>query len=95
MNRNTMYYYLKEKGLYSIRRWSDDRNRYHTEFRPNRELDQKNITIKFDWGYVRNVKYIWLYASEIVLEGAISDLKINVNYRDIEKFEVDIEYEDE
>lgn len=95
MNRNVMYHYLTDLGLYSIRRWSDDRHRYHTEFVMDRDSNQTDITIIFDWGYVRHVRYIWLCNSEIVIQGGLSDLKINVNYRDIEKFEVRIEYDDE
>ena len=89
-----MYNYLREKGMYSITRWSDDRKRYHMEFRLNEAESQKDCTVFLDWGYIRHIKYIWLCTSEIVLEGAISDMKININYRNIEKFEVEIEYDD-
>ena len=86
MNRNVMYKYLKQIGLYGIFRWADDRKSYHTEFVVG--YDQY-CEIVFSFGYIRNVKSIHLCSSEIVVEGN-NDMKINIYYKDIvdDKFEV-------
>ncbi len=92
MNRNIMYEYLLSMGMYKIFRWKDDRKSYHTEFRLNEgQIDCKILT---DWGYIRHVESIHLCKNELVIESRFSDMKVNMFYRNIEKFEVEIEYED-
>jgi len=92
MNRNVMYDYLLSKGLYKIFIWADDRKSYHTKFRLN--MGQIDCTIVTDWGYIRHVESIHLCKNEIVIESQYSDMKINIFYKEIKKFEVEIEYED-
>lgn len=93
MNRNVMYNYLKEVGLYSIFRWADDRKSYHTEFRTGYG---QYCEMLFSFGYIRNVRSIHLCSSEIVVEG-LNDMKINIYYKDIDddKFEVRLMEDDE
>jgi hypothetical protein len=92
MNRNVMYHLLKDSGMKDLTHWADDRRSYHTEFRLTD--GQSDCTVLFNFGYVRHVYSIHLCSSEIVIESKWSDMKVNVNYRDIEKLEVRIE-EDE
>ena len=91
MNRNQMYDYLKSKGMYAIFRWADDGKSYHAEFRLNN--GQTDCTIITDWGYIRHIYSIHLCMNEIVIEAYMDRMKININYKDIENFEVIIEEE--
>lgn len=91
MNRNMMYEYLLSLKMYKIFRWADDRKSYHTEFRLNNDENQTDCTIFTDWGFIRHVDSIHLCKNEIVIESKFSDMKINMFYRNIEKFEVKIE----
>ena len=88
MNRNTVYDYLKSKGMYGIFVWADNRKSYHTEFRLNN--GQGDCWIYFDWGYIRHVESIHLCQKEMVIESKYSDMKVNVFYKDIKNFEVKI-----
>ena len=92
MNRNQMYEYLKSLGMYGIFRWAEDRNSYHAEFVKNN--GQIDCRINTDWGYIRHVERIHLCMNEIVIESKYSDMKINIMYKSMEKFEVEIETED-
>ena len=94
MNRNTMYEYLLSEGMYKIFRWADDRKSYHTEFRPNKSSGQIDCKVVTDWGYIRHVEAIHLCKNELVIESRFSDMKVNIFYKEIKKFEVEIEYED-
>lgn len=88
MNRNVMYDYLKEKGMYAMFIWADDRKSYHTEFRL--QPHQNDCYIITDWGYIRHVQSIHLCMNEVVIVGGFGDLKVNINYKDMQKFEVRI-----
>lgn len=85
MNRNVMYDYLKSIGMYSV--FHRRKHGYHTEFRLNNP-NQKDATIYTDWGYIRHMRSIHLCANEMVIESEWSDMKINMYYKDISKFEV-------
>ena len=93
MNRNQMYDYLKSKGMYPIFVWRDNGKSYHTEFRLNNDKNQTDCMIVTDWGYIRHIYSIHLCADEIVIEAYMDRMKINIYYKDIEKFEVKIEEE--
>lgn len=90
MNRNMMYDLLKSKGMYPIFVHRNNAKAYHVEFRLNR--NQTDCRIDTDWGYIRHVYSIHLCTNEIVIESRL-DMKVNILYRKIEKFEVLIEEE--
>lgn len=94
MNRNMMYDYLLSVGMYKMFQWADDRKSYHVEFRLNSDKGQSDCKIITDWGYIRHIHSIHLCKNEIVIESRFTDMKINMNYKDIKKFEVEIEYMD-
>lgn len=87
MNRNMMYDILKEKGLYPIFRYHSHKRTYHTEFVVDNEYD---CTMLFDWGYVRHISRVSLCTSEMVLQTEYSEMKVNINYKDVESLEVRI-----
>lgn len=100
MNRNRMYEYLEEIGMYSIfvshgQNYKGRRKYYHTEFRPNREMHKDRFTIVTDWGYIRGCSSIHLCMRELVVESDFGHCKINMFYKNIEKFEVRLEDIDE
>ena len=98
MNRNQMYQYLKEIGLYPVmhRRGPKKKHRmYHIEFVPDKNKNHRISHILTDWGYIEGFEHIHLYANEVALESNYEFCKININYRDIEKFEVVMFDEDE
>ena len=95
MNRNQMYLYLKDKGMYPCSIYRGKRSNgkgkfYHTEFRLNQET-QQSITIITDWGYIRGCTSIHLCTNELVVESDYGQCKINIYYKNIEKFEVRVE----
>lgn len=89
MNRNELYQLLKELGMYPlfVRRGKD---RYHTRFVLNHDEGQHECHITTEWGYISYVEVINLYANEVKIEGRLTDMTININYKDIKKFEVEI-----
>lgn len=93
-NRNELYTYLKGLGMYPmmVRR---DKKSYSTEFRLNQEIGQYDSKITLDWGYISHVSTIHLYAKEVHIEDKFGHMSININYKDIEKFEVEIYEENE
>lgn len=79
--------------MYPIFVWGDKKaSKYHTEFRLNE--GQVDCRIDFDWGYIRHVNRIHLCKNEMVVESKFADMKVNINYKDIKKFEVYIEWMD-
>lgn len=92
MNRNMMYEYLKEKGLYAIFVHRKDGKTYHTEFRL--QPHQEECTLITEWGYIRHIYSIHLCQNEIVVESKFGDMKVNIKYSRMEKFEIQI-YEKE
>lgn len=95
MNRNQMYVYLDELGLYPCtiahgKRSNGKMKYYHTEFRLN-ERNQQSMTIITDWGYIRGCTSIHLCTNELVVESDFGRCKINIYYKNIEKFEVRVE----
>lgn len=92
MNRNVMYNYLKELGMYAV--FHRGEKGYHAEFRLNYDYDQEDATILTDWGYIRHIYSIHLCSDEIVIQSKYSDMKINMYYKDITKFEVIIQMEE-
>ena len=98
MNRNQMYDYLKEIGLKPLMHHRGRRHRqplYHTEFVEDFETSLRIDSIITDWGYISGFNRINLYVKEIALESDIDFCKININYKDIKKFEVVMIDEDE
>lgn len=93
MNRNQMYDYLKGLGLVPLFHWSDFG--YHTEFVADAKKNEMMESVIFDWGYVRGFDSIHLCANEIVIECRHGFGKINVYYKDINKFEVRLMDRDE
>lgn len=91
MNRNEMWHLLKETGMYHIIRWHPSKKSYHSEYVLNKDTNQTDCTIITDWGYIRHVDSIHLCKNEIVVESVIGRLKINIRYKHIKKFEVQIE----
>ena len=98
-NRNRMYDYLDEiEGLYPLKishggvTVDYGRKRfYHTEFRIDANTDAKSFTIVTDWGYIRGCTSIHLCRNELVVESDFGNCKINMYYKNIEKFEVRID----
>ena len=91
-----MYIYLKSLGMRPMMRWRGPKHRfYHTEFVPERTSNQTINMIILDWGYVRGFQSIHLCKNEIVIESDYGNAKINMNYKDINKFEVIIDEIDE
>ena len=88
MNRNVMYDYLESKGMYAI--FVHHGKSYHTEFRLDKD-SQSYCEVITDWGYIRNVYSIHLCTNEVVIESKFGDMKVNVKYSKMEKFEVWIE----
>ena len=86
MNRNVMYNYLKEIGLYPIFVHHESGKSYHVEFRTQQQHTYS--IIETDWGYIRRFSSIHLCTDEIVIETQIGEMKVNINYKDIKKFEV-------
>lgn len=98
MNRNQMYTYLKEIGLIPLIHHRGRKHRqpvYHMEFVEDKESSLRIDSIITDWGYISGFNRINLYAREIALESNIDFCKININYKDINKFEVVMFDEDE
>lgn len=91
MNRNTMYDYLKSLKMYQMSVWHESRKKYHMKFVLNSDEEQTYCEIVTDWGYIRDVHTIHLCRDEIVIEAKLSDMKVNIKYRTIKKFEVYIE----
>lgn len=91
MNRDEMYRLLKEHGMYPVMIWADNRKSYHIRFDLNRNRDQHDCMILTEWGYIRHIVSIHLCTSEIVLEAEYGRMKVNIYYRNIDKFEVRIE----
>ena len=93
MNRNTMYEYLKSMGMYQMAVWRESRRKYHMKFVLNNDKKQTYCEIVTDWGYIRDVDTIRLCRDEIVVEAKWSDMKVNIKYKAMKKFEVYIESE--
>lgn len=93
MNRNQMYNYLKEIELFPKVHWGD--RGYHVEFVEDTSKNYEITGIVFDWGFVRGVDSIHLCADEIVIECKFGFGKINVYYKNIDKFEVKMIEKDE
>ena len=84
-----MYDYLKSIGLFPVmhRRGKKKKHRiYHIEFTTDYHKNQIIEYIYTDWGYIRGAESIHLCQNEIVIESFHT--KININYKDIDKFEV-------
>lgn len=89
MNRNQMYNYLKELGMYPII-VRHNRKSYHMEFRPNKELNQTDCDIKTDWGYLKGIESIHLFQYGIVLYSKYELCEIYILYNTIKTFEVSV-----
>ncbi len=97
MNRNTMYEYLKQVGMYPMVHWKEvngKKKNYHVEFVENKNKDKRIYAIRTDWGYIRGCTSIHLCAKEIVIESDYGFTKINMYYKDIKNFEVLYEDDD-
>ena len=90
-----MYDYLKDMGMFPLMRGKvgGRKKKYYVSFVIDKDSDYTDCLIVTDWGYIRHVDAINLCANEIVIEAKYSDMKININYKDIDKFEVKL-YED-
>ena len=45
-----------------------------------------------DWGYIRHIDAFYLCKDEVVIEAKYSDMKVNMKYKSIEKFDVRVYY---
>lgn len=94
MNRNQMYNYLKDIGMYPIMRWRDPSKKrhpkYHIEFVVDRNSNLYIDSIVTDWGYLRGFNRIHLCRDEVVLESDFESAKVNIKYNKMNKFEVRI-----
>lgn len=88
MNRNQMYHYLNDIGLYKLIHRRSDKKSYHFEFVEDRNSDRKVYAIVTDWGYIRGFTSIHLCMNEIVVESDYGFAKINMFYKHMNKFEV-------
>ena len=88
MNRNEVYEYLKSQGLYPIAR-RHGKKKYHIEFVPNTENGQYEIYCAyFDWGSITHIRSIHLCVDSVIIEGKLSDVEIQVYYKDMDNFEI-------
>lgn len=87
-NRNLMYDYLKSLDMYPINRWADNRRSYHIEFVPQDKCYYNFIDL--GWGYIRRFKGIHLCQKEVVITSDWKEMKINIDYEHLDKFEVKI-----
>ena len=95
MNRNLMYDYLMGKGLFLKMIWRDTKKRtpkYHVAFTLNKDEDQVDCDLITDWGYIRHIDAFYLCKDEVVIEAKYSDMKVNIKYKSIEKFDVRVYY---
>lgn len=93
MNRNQLYNYLVDLGLKRLIKHHYGKKfnghyAYHTEFVPDMNTSMRIESIITDWGYIRGVNRIYICRNEIVLASDYDSCKINMNYKDIKKFEV-------
>ena len=88
MNRSTIYQYLKgiEELKYLTYKYGKG---YVLRFVPAVWVKFTQIIIN-DW-YVENFYSITLLIQEIVIQGEESDMEIHIRYKDIEKFDVQLE----
>lgn len=86
MNRNTLYEYLKSTGMKPL--FIHKKHGYHVEYRL--QPHQKLCQVVMDWGYVMGVGSIHLYANEVMLESQHSDMELNIPYKNLTKFEVEV-----
>ena len=84
MNRNKMYDYLKETGMKSL--FYRKGKGYYVKFVLNLYIKYSQIIIN-DM-YIRDFYSISLCTNEIVVRDEMDKMKINIKYKDIEKFEV-------
>ena len=88
MNRNTIYDYLK--GIEELKPLFYKHGRgYHVKFVPKVWVKFTQIIIN-DW-YVEDFYSITLLIQEIIIKGEMDDMEIHVRYKDIDKFDVQLE----
>ena len=82
MNRNMMYNYLKEIGMYPVMHWHTLDKGYHVEFVENHDTDEVIDVIVTDWGCITGVSSIHLCINDIVIVVA-KGCKVYLRYKDI------------
>ena len=92
MNRNVMYEYLESKGLFLKVIRTNNSHKYYVTFTIDQESDQVDCDLITDWGYIRHIDTFYLCRDEVVIEAKYSDMKVNIKYRNIEKFDVRVHY---
>lgn len=85
-NRDTLYRYLSTLDLKPL--FIHNKHGYHTEFRV--PLSHDLCQVLTDWGYVMGVSSIHLFAKEVMLESQYGDMEINIKYKFIERFKVEV-----
>lgn len=92
-----MYELLKDLGMKPLfyGNKKGKKPKYYTKFTLDQESEQRDCLIETDWGYIRHVHSINLCQDEVVIESKYSDMKVNMYYKDIEKFDARIYYDDE
>lgn len=91
MNRHMMYDYLKSLGLKALFINKNRERGYHVRFTMDNDDDsQQDLWVYTDWGYIRHIDSIHLCRGEVVIEARYSDMKINIEYSKMKKFEVKI-----
>lgn len=88
MNRNTIYDYLKSIEELKPLFYKHGRG-YHVRFVPEVWMKYSQVVIN-DW-YVTDFYSITLLIQGIIIEGETSDMQIHLRYKNIEKFEVQVE----
>lgn len=88
MNRSVIYDYLNnidelKKLLYKLGKG------YNVRFVPAVWVKFTQVKIN-DW-WIENFYSITLQVQRLIIQGETSDMEVYVNYRDIEKFEVQLE----
>lgn len=94
MNRNTMYDYLNSLGMKPLANYYN-KKMYYIAFVADKTNQEEIFEILTDWGYIREAWRISLCSNELVVQGRFSDVKINIKYSSIEKFEVHVWDKDE
>ena len=88
MNRSTIYDYLKNLEGFKPLFYKHGKG-YHVKFVPEVWIKYSQIVIN-DW-WIEDFYSIILLIQGIVVEGETGDMKVHVDYKDIEYFDVQFE----
>ena len=84
-NRSNIFTYMNTTGL-SIRKHMMERGYYIEFYKDNNK--HESVSVLTDWGYIRGVDSIALCTYEVVILSQWEDMKVNLLYRKMDKFEV-------